>query len=88
MPDLAEKDKKEALQELKHIGFQEKKIKFKEINDDEILYLIKNLYENMKENIIDISDDQPKSFILTEKDKVVRGYVTNIGTNTIKKRKM
>lgn len=36
MPDLAEKDKKEALQELKHIGFQEKKIKFKEINDDEI----------------------------------------------------
>ena len=48
----------------------------------------KNLYENMKENIIDISDEQPKSFILTEKDNIVRGYVTNIGTSTIKKRKM
>ena len=48
----------------------------------------KNLYENMKENIIDISDNQPKSFILTEKDSIIRGYVTNIGTNTIKKRKM
>ena len=48
----------------------------------------KNLYENMKENIIDISDNQPKSFILTEKDSIIKGYVTNIGTNTIKKRKM
>lgn len=48
----------------------------------------KNLYENIKENIIDISDEQPKSFILTEKDNIVRGYVTNIGTSTIKKRKM
>ena len=44
--------------------------------------------ENIKENIIDISDEQPKSFILTEKDNIVRGYVTNIGTSTIKKRKM
>ena len=48
----------------------------------------KNLYENMNENIIDISDKQPKSFILTEKDKIIKGYITNIGTNTIKKRKM
>lgn len=48
----------------------------------------KNLYENMDKNIIDISDKQPKSFILTEKDDVIKGYITNIGTNTIKKRKM
>lgn len=48
----------------------------------------KNLYENMNENIIDISEKQQKSFILIEKDSVVKGYITNIGTNTIKKRKM
>lgn len=48
----------------------------------------KNLYENMNENIIDISEKQPKSFILTEKSSVIKGYITNIGTNTIKKRKM
>ena len=48
----------------------------------------KNLYENMNENIIDISEKQQKSFILIEKDSVVKGYITNIGTNKIKKRKM
>ena len=48
----------------------------------------KRLYENMDKNIIDISDKQPKSFILIEKDNIIKGYVTNIGTNTIKKRKM
>lgn len=48
----------------------------------------KNLYENMKKNIIDISNNQQKTFILTESDYVVKGYITNIGTNTIKRRKM
>ena len=48
----------------------------------------KGLYENMSNKIIDISEKQPKSFILIEKDNEVLGYVTNIGTNTIKKRKM
>ena len=28
------------------------------------------------------------NFILTEKDSVVKGYITNIGTTTIGKRKM
>ena len=36
IPDLNDKDQKAALKELTHIGFQEKKIKFKEIHDDEI----------------------------------------------------
>lgn len=48
----------------------------------------KNLYENINENIIDISEKQQKSFILTKKDSIIKGYITNIGTNTIKKRKM
>ena len=48
----------------------------------------KNLYENIIENIIDISEKQQKSFILTKKDSIIKGYITNIGTNTIKKRKM
>ena len=39
-------------------------------------------------NLRNIADNQNKTFILTEKDTVVKGYITNIGTTTIGKRKM
>jgi hypothetical protein len=50
----------------------------------------KKMYEEMESNkkIVNVSNGQAiKSFILTEKDNVKRGYLTNIGTNTILKRK-
>lgn len=50
----------------------------------------KSLYEKLEKenNIIKISEEQNKSFILVEENKKIKGYVTNIGTNTIMKRKM
>lgn len=50
----------------------------------------KNLYDNIEKegNIRKISEEDSKSFILTEENKIIKGYVTNIGTNTIGKRKM
>ena len=49
-----------------------------------------NMYENLKEKnqLEDISVKLKNSFILTESDNVVKGYISNIGTNTIKKRKI
>ena len=48
----------------------------------------KNLCEYLEENkaITDISGTQENSFILTEEETVVKGYISNIGTSTIKKR--
>lgn len=50
----------------------------------------KSLYENLDNqgNIQKISENQNKTFILVEENKKIKGYVTNIGTNTIMKRKM
>ena len=50
----------------------------------------KSLLEKLKEegNLRNIADNQNKTFILTEKDSIVKGYITNIGTTTIGKRKM
>lgn len=48
----------------------------------------KNLCENLKENIIDLSENQPKTFLLTKENNVVKGYILKIGVNTIKKRKI
>jgi hypothetical protein len=50
----------------------------------------KKMYEEMESNkkIVNVSNGQAiKSFILTEKDNIKKGYLTNIGTNTILKRK-
>jgi hypothetical protein len=48
------------------------------------------LYENLKENncIIDISCNQKNSFILVKEENKIKGYISNIGTNTIKKREI
>lgn len=48
----------------------------------------KNLQENLQNNIIDLSNGKAKTFILTEENDLVKGYISNIGTSTIKKRKM
>ncbi len=50
----------------------------------------KKMIECLKENgdLINISDNQNKTFILTEKNTLIKGYITNIGTTTIGKRKM
>ena len=50
----------------------------------------KGMIEKLKDegNLKNIADNQNKTFILTEKDSIVKGYITNIGTTTIGKRKM
>ena len=48
------------------------------------------MYEEMEatKDIVNVSKDQIiKTFILTEKNGKKKGYLTNIGTNTIFKRK-
>lgn len=55
-------------------------------NTKEYKALYKNLDE--KKSIINISENQNKTFILIEKEKEIKGYITNVGANTIGKRKM
>ena len=49
-------------------------------------------YKSMKNkleeenNLMDLSEGEGKSFILTEKNKNKRGYIAKIGANTILKR--
>lgn len=48
----------------------------------------KSMYKNLDENknIIDLSNGDGKSFILTEKNKNKKGYLAKIGASTIMKR--
>lgn len=50
----------------------------------------KSMYKSLEESkcIINVAENQAKTFILVEKDKKIKGYITNIGANTIGKRKM
>ena len=50
----------------------------------------KSMYKSLeeKDNLINVSDKQDKTFILLEDNKNIKGYITNIGSNTIGKRKM
>lgn len=50
----------------------------------------KSMIEKLKVegNLKNFADNQEKTFILTENESVVKGYITNIGTTTIGKRKM
>ena len=49
-----------------------------------------NLYEDLesKKRIEDISCHKKNSFILTKENHEIKGYISNIGTTTIKKRKI
>ena len=55
-------------------------------NTKEYKFMYKSLEDN--NNIFRVADVQPKTFILVEKNKNVKGYLTNIGSTTIGKRKM
>ncbi len=48
----------------------------------------KSMYKTLDEenNLIDLSEGDGKSFILTEKNKTKKGYIAKIGANTIFKR--
>ena len=48
----------------------------------------KAMYNDLKEknDILNVSDESEKSFILTENDKKIKGYITKIVTSTITKR--
>ena len=46
----------------------------------------KNLFENIKENIIDISEGNNKTLILTKEKQVVKAYISNILSVTLEKR--
>ena len=50
----------------------------------------KSMYRNLEEknNLINVSEKQEKTFILLENNRNIKGYITNIGSNTIGKRKM
>jgi hypothetical protein len=58
--------------------------KIEETSEFQALY--SSLEEN--ENIIDIANNQKNSFILTKEKNNIKGYISNIGTNVIKKRKI
>lgn len=49
----------------------------------------RNFYKNLEEKkqIINIAQNQEKTFILVKKENTFKGYITNIGANTILKRK-
>ena len=69
------------------------------INSDHILAIfdvktlekknsLENICKNLKisDKIVDVSEENKKSFILIEKSKETRGYISNISSITIKKR--
>lgn len=43
-------------------------------------------YLKISDKIIDVSDENKKSLIILEKNKKVKGYITNISSTTIGKR--
>lgn len=39
-----------------------------------------------KKNIYDISENKPKSIVITKEEGIVKGYISNISSNTLGKR--
>jgi hypothetical protein len=51
--------------------------------------LFKDFYETIKdENKIDISQDNPKTIIITKENESVKAYITNIASTTLSNRKI
>ena len=48
----------------------------------------KAMYNDLKEknDILNVSDESEKSFIFTENDKKIKGFITKFGTSSITKR--
>ena len=40
-----------------------------------------------KKNIVDTSEGKPKSIVITKEDEVVKGYISNISSTTLGRRK-
>lgn len=69
------------------------------IKNKNILFILdyKNLKENKifneflenidKNNIINISEENPKSIIITKENGIIKGYISNISSSTLQKRK-
>ena len=53
-------------------------------NTNEYIKIINNLKENNK--LIKIENTEEKTLIITEKNKIIKGYITNISSVTIEKR--
>ena len=69
------------------------------LNDDDIIAIFnidyikntkeyKKIYERIfdENKLIDISNGKEKSLILVEKNNIVKAYISNINSNTIRKR--
>lgn len=75
-----------------HIG------KEKMINRKDIIFILdyKGLKENKifneffenikKENIKDISENNPKTIVITKEEKTIKAYISNISSNTLANR--
>lgn len=53
-------------------------------NTNEYIKIINNLKENNK--LIKIESTEENTLIITEKNKIIKGYITNISSVTIEKR--
>ncbi len=53
-------------------------------NTNEYIKIINNLKENNK--LIKIENTEENTLIITEKNKIIKGYITNISSVTIEKR--
>ena len=53
-------------------------------NTNEYIKIINNLKENNK--LIKIENTEEHTLIITEKNKIIKGYITNISSVTIEKR--
>ena len=59
-----------------------------DINSLEKKENLENICKNLgiSDNIIDVSENKKKSLIITEKDKKLKGYISNISSVTLAKR--
>ena len=46
----------------------------------------KNIFNTLKNNVVDISEGNNKTIILTKEKNVVKAYISNILSNTLEKR--
>ena len=58
------------------------------INSLEKKESLENVCKKMKisDNIVDVSEDNKKSLIITKKGEEIKGYITNISSNSLEKR--
>lgn len=68
------------------------------LKNNEILFILdydslkdNNIFSNFlekidKKNIFDISENKPKSIVITKENGNIKGYISNISSNTLGKR--